>query len=114
MCFNSSLCFILFLLNTSNSHVFNIFNYVYLIPKLCARKHGREKLRNNGAYIVMRELHKVEENGSVAMAIEKLIHILIGDEPADHMENLKQVEIPEDIKTKFDEIDAKEEVEMGT
>lgn len=82
--------------------------------QLCTRKHGREKLRNNGAYVVMRELHKIEQNGSVAVAVEKLIHILIGDEPADHMENLKNVEIPEDIKAKFDEIDAKEDVERGT
>jgi len=104
----------LLLLNISYSHIFRIFTYVYFVPKLCTRKHGREKLRNNGAYVVMRELHKIEQNGSVAVAVEKLIHILIGDEPADHMENLKNVEIPEDIKAKFDEIDAKEDVERGT
>ena len=61
----------------------------------------------------MRELHKIEENERVATAIETLIHILIGDEPEDSMENLKQVEIPEDIKKQFDQIDAKEEESKG-
>ena len=61
----------------------------------------------------MRELHKIEQNERVATAIETLIHILIGDEPEDSMENLKQVEIPEDIKKRFDQIDAKEEESKG-
>lgn len=61
----------------------------------------------------MRELHKIEQNERVATAIETLIHILIGDEPEDSMENLKQVEIPEDIKKRFDQIDAEEEESKG-
>ena len=55
----------------------------------------------------------MEKNERVETAIETLIHILIGDEPEDNMENLKQVMIPEDIKKKFEQIDAKEEIEKG-
>ena len=59
----------------------------------------------------MRELHKIEQVERVATALEKLIHILIGDEPEEGMEDLKQVDIPEDIQKRFDDIDAKEKLE---
>lgn len=74
--------------------------------QLCARKAGRRKLRDNGTYIIMRELHKVEQVERVEAALEKLIHILIGDEPEESMENLKEVEIPKEIEKRFHEIDA--------
>ena len=53
----------------------------------------------------MRELHKVEESESVVTELEKLVQILIGDEPEEGMDNLKEVNIPEKIKMKFEEHD---------
>ncbi len=39
------------------------------------------------------------------MAIENLVQILIGDEPEDHMANLHEVEIPDDIRAQFEKRD---------
>lgn len=63
---------------------------------------------------MIRELHKVEKVDRVETVIEKLIHILIGDEPEESMENLRQVEIPEDIQKRFTEIDATLESQTGS
>ena len=61
----------------------------------------------------MRELHQVEKNDDVITALEKLIQILIGDEPEENMEDLKNVEIPTDIQKKFEEADAREREEKS-
>ncbi|XP_064460648.1 protein HGH1 homolog [Ornithodoros turicata] len=72
--------------------------------QLCATKDGRAKLRNNGAYYVMRELHKVESNKTVVATCEDLVDILIGDEPEPGMENLREVEVPPHLAEKFDKM----------
>ena len=55
----------------------------------------------------MRELHKWEKDEKVCEAIEKLVQVLIGDEPEDNMANLHEVEIPDDIKAQFEKSDEK-------
>ena len=55
----------------------------------------------------MRELHNVEKNEDVLLVLEKIIQILISDEPEKGMEDLKKVEIPDDIQQKFNEVDSK-------
>ena len=58
-------------------------------------------MRNNNAYIILRELHNWETDDEAKKACGNVIHVLIGDEPEQGMEDLKQVQIPEHIK--FDE-----------
>lgn len=45
--------------------------------QLCATKIGREYLRDNNAYIILRELHKWEKDPSVLLACENVVDILI-------------------------------------
>nr|XP_039256211.1 protein HGH1 homolog [Styela clava] len=61
---------------------------------LCADKPGRMILKNSGTYYIIRELHQweiengPEENGEQC---EKLVQILIADEPEPGMENLWEI-----------------------
>ena len=46
----------------------------------------------------MRELHAWEKDPAARAAEEKLIQLLIGDEPEEGMQNLREVDIPEDVE----------------
>ncbi|XP_066031047.1 protein HGH1 homolog [Chamaea fasciata] len=78
---------------------------------LAATKPGRRHLRSQGSYLVLRELHTWEKNPEVLSACEKLIQVLIGDEPEEGMENLLEVTIPEDVEKRLRELDREEEEE---
>ncbi|KAL3856536.1 hypothetical protein ACJMK2_011282 [Sinanodonta woodiana] len=91
---------------------------VEAIFQLCATKTGRSYVKSKNTYIIIREYHKWERRNdpSNEPAIMNLIDILIGDEPAPGMENLKAVEIPTDLMEKFkkeDEDDMKEILNEG-
>ena len=58
---------------------------------------GRLYLKDSGIYLVLRELHKWEKNASAKQACQNLVEILIADEPAPGMDNLRDVEIPADV-----------------
>lgn len=73
--------------------------------QLCCRGIGRNFLKDCGAYIIMREMFNKEENEKIIVTLEKLIQILIGDEPERSMENLKEVEIPLKVKKQLEELD---------
>lgn len=79
---------------------------------LTATKAGRLMLKDKNVYPIIRELHKWEKDVHVGAACEKLVQVLIGDEPEPGMENLMEVEIPEDVEKKLKEADVKEEVEL--
>ena len=54
----------------------------------------------------MRELHKWEKEDSVLITLEKLIQIIISDEPGDsELENLHKVSVPDELASKFYELD---------
>lgn len=72
---------------------------------LSATKAGRLLLRSRGTYVVLRELHRCETDPQVLEACEKLIQVLIGDEPEPGLENLLEVEIPADIEQKLRRVD---------
>ena len=55
-------------------------------------------MRKNNVYIILRELDNWEENEEAKEACLKVIHILIADEPHPSRQNLKEVNIPADIK----------------
>lgn len=55
-------------------------------------------IKEKMAYAILRELHQWEKNEEVILACEKLIQMLIGDEPEAGMENLRNVEIPDNYR----------------
>mgnify|MGYP002718856984 CR=1 FL=1 len=98
---------ILLLLSTSE------FRYDrFRVSFLLAAYTGRQALRNRGAYLVVRELHKVEQDQAVCQthrsltltdsqikdAVERLVSLIQGEEGAEtkneHIEELVQGEKP--------------------
>ncbi|XP_030585506.1 protein HGH1 homolog [Archocentrus centrarchus] len=79
---------------------------------LTATKAGRQTLKEKNVYPIMREFHRWEKDVHVTAACEKLVQVLIGDEPEEGMENLMEVEIPKDVEEKLKEADAKEREEL--
>lgn len=56
--------------------------------------------------MILRELHKWEKDENAKLACEKLVHILIADEPDEaSMRDLHQVQVPEDLAAKFYQYD---------
>ena len=58
-------------------------------------------MTDKNVYVILRELHKWEEDEEAKLACEKVIQVLISEEPEPGMENLKEVDIPENVR--FDE-----------
>ncbi|XP_026145499.1 protein HGH1 homolog [Carassius auratus] len=79
---------------------------------LTATKVGRQVIKNKNVYPIMREFHKWEKDPHVISSCEKLVQVLIGDEPEEGMENLMEVEIPKDVEEKLKELDTKEQEQM--
>ncbi|KAI3369298.1 hypothetical protein L3Q82_007551 [Scortum barcoo] len=79
---------------------------------LTATKAGRQTLKDKNVYPIMREFHHWEKDVHVTAACEKLVQVLIGDEPEQGMENLMEVEIPENVEEKLKEADVKEQQEL--
>lgn len=75
---------------------------------LCATARGRQTLRGKQVYPLMRELHKWESTEEGKRSVEKLIHVLIGDEPQSGMDNLMEVKIPEEVEEQLREADLQE------
>lgn len=83
------------------------------IMLLTATAPGRKHVRDQGAYLILRELHSWESEPDVRVACEKLIQVLIGDEPEVGMENLLEVQVPEDVERQLQELDQQEEQELA-
>ncbi|NXA21353.1 HGH1 protein, partial [Ibidorhyncha struthersii] len=77
--------------------------------QLTATKAGRHVVREKGTYLVLRELHGWEREPEVLAACEKLIQVLIGDEPGPGMENLLEVTVPEEVEQQLQRWDREEE-----
>ncbi|XP_068789713.1 protein HGH1 homolog [Struthio camelus] len=82
---------------------------VEAVMLLTATKAGRHTVREKGTYLILRELHRWEKEPDVLSACEKLIQVLIGDEPGPGMENLLEVSIPEDVEQQLQRLDRQEE-----
>lgn len=50
---------------------------------LCGTRSGRDKLRERGAYEVVRAAHKVEQDEDVRIAIERVVNLLMREEGQD-------------------------------
>ncbi|XP_051932531.1 protein HGH1 homolog [Hippocampus zosterae] len=79
---------------------------------LTATKDGRRTMKDKNVYVIMREFHRWEKDPRVTTACEKLVEVLIGDEPEQGMENLLEVNIPEDVQEKLKEADVREQREL--
>ncbi|XP_067282134.1 protein HGH1 homolog [Pseudorasbora parva] len=79
---------------------------------LTATRAGRDIMKNKNVYPIMREFHNWETDPHVVSACEKLVQVLIGDEPEEGMENLMEIEIPKDVEEKLKELDAKEQEQI--
>ncbi|XP_064124286.1 protein HGH1 homolog [Loxodonta africana] len=79
------------------------------IMLLTATATGRQQVRDQGAYLVLRELHSWEPEPAVRVTCEKLIQVLIGDEPERGMENLLEVQVPEDVEWQLQQLDRQEQ-----
>nr|CAG4641831.1 EOG090X08WK [Eurycercus lamellatus] len=71
------------------------------LTQLCTTKFGREYLRSKNTYVILRELHKWEKDENVIAPLEHLVNILIRYEHEIGHDNLKEVEVPEDLTEKF-------------
>jgi hypothetical protein len=79
-----------------------------LFFKTSSKKNCRDIIKKKNAYVIVRELHKWDKDEKVIETCEKLVAILIADEPEEYIENLHQVDIPENLSKKFFEYDAKD------
>ncbi|XP_014652799.1 PREDICTED: protein HGH1 homolog [Ceratotherium simum simum] len=79
------------------------------IMLLTATAPGRQQVRDQGAYLILRELHSWEPEPAVRVTCEKLIQVLIGDEPEHGMENLLEVQVPEDVEQQLQQLDRQEQ-----
>ena len=60
-------------------------------------------MRKFNVYVILKELFNWEVNEEVKKSCGKVIQVLIADEPEPSMQDLKQVQIPEEVRKKFDE-----------
>ncbi|XP_014448762.1 protein HGH1 homolog [Tupaia chinensis] len=82
------------------------------IMLLTATAPGRQQVRDQGTYLILRELHSWEPEPDVRAACEKLIQVLIGDEPERGMENLLEVQVPEDVEQQLQQLDCQEQEQL--
>ncbi|NWJ02723.1 HGH1 protein, partial [Crypturellus undulatus] len=80
--------------------------------QLTATRGGRRTVRAKGTYVVLRALHRVERDPGVLAACERLIQVLIGDEPGPGMDNLLQVTVPEELERQLRRMDLQEQQEL--
>lgn len=58
--------------------------------------------------MILRELHSWEPEPDVRVTCEKLIQVLIGDEPERGLENLLEVQVPEEVERQLQQQDHQE------
>ncbi|XP_013196395.1 protein HGH1 homolog [Amyelois transitella] len=75
------------------------------LVKFCTKREGREILRENGVYYILREYHKWEKDPQALLACENVVDILIQKEDEVGADDLSTVEVPDDMKEKFEKMD---------
>ncbi|XP_023346484.1 protein HGH1 homolog [Eurytemora carolleeae] len=78
------------------------------LTQLCSKRSAREILRKKNTYIILRELHKqarFEKDREVLLACENVIDILIKTEEEIAIENYHEVDVPEHLVQKFEQMD---------
>lgn len=75
------------------------------LTQLCATKKVREHFREKNIYVILREYHKWEQEKTILLACENLVDILIRTEEEIGVDNLKDLDVPEEYKEKFHKMD---------
>ncbi|XP_046735446.1 protein HGH1 homolog [Diprion similis] len=75
------------------------------LAQLCATREGREILRDKNVYVILREFHKWEKDRAVLLACENVVDILLKKEEEIGLDNLREVNIPEEYEEKFKKMD---------
>ena len=88
-----------------NSRYLFLWFSLVLFLQLCCTEFGRTYLRDHGAYLILRELHKWETDPAARLACENTVDPLIQDEPPEHLKDLKKVEVPDHLVEEFNKID---------
>ncbi|XP_051467380.1 protein HGH1 homolog [Apus apus] len=76
---------------------------------LTATQAGRDVVRAKGTYLVLRELHRWEREPPVLRACQRLVQVLIGDDPGPGMENLLEVQVPPEVEQELLRLEREEE-----
>lgn len=80
------------------------------LNQLCATRKAREFLRSKGTYEILRELHKWEASDAgdklCLLACENVVDILIRTEDEIGEDDLKTMDVPNDLVDKFNKMDA--------
>ncbi|XP_060532899.1 protein HGH1 homolog [Cylas formicarius] len=76
------------------------------LTQLCSKKVNRELIRSKNTYLILRELHKWETDKKALLACENLVDILIRTEDEIMEDNLKELQVPNDLATKFDKFNS--------
>ncbi|XP_063216436.1 protein HGH1 homolog isoform X2 [Bacillus rossius redtenbacheri] len=79
------------------------------VYKLCARKLTREILRAKNAYVILREYEKWEEDLELSDMVSVVVNLLIQTEDEIGADFLPGLNIPEEIKTKFENTSCQQE-----
>lgn len=74
------------------------------ITQLCAVRKNREYIREKNAYVILRELHKWEKDKKALLCCENLVDILIRTEDEIGEDDLKLVDVPDDVREKLDKL----------
>ncbi|XP_050441206.1 protein HGH1 homolog [Adelges cooleyi] len=75
------------------------------LTQLCAKRDCREKIRDQGTYLILRELHKWEPNMELKLACENIVDILIKTEDEIGADNFHDLNVPEELLDKFAKMD---------
>lgn len=78
---------------------------IEILNRLCTKQKCRETLRGRGVYYVLREYHKWEKDPKTLLACENVVDILIRKEDEIGVEDLTSLDVPEDMKEKFEKMD---------
>ena len=73
--------------------------------QLCATRKGRENIRNQKVYVILRELHRQEQDQTVRLACENVVDLLIKKEEEIGLDNYKEVSVPDEIVPQLEAID---------
>ncbi|XP_018431241.1 PREDICTED: protein HGH1 homolog [Nanorana parkeri] len=85
---------------------------VECLQLLGATREGRCILKERGVYLILRSLHSWETDPAMQRTCEKVIQVLIGDEPEPDLENLLEVTVPPEVEEQLKRLDEEEEREL--
>ncbi|KAK3872404.1 hypothetical protein Pcinc_022504 [Petrolisthes cinctipes] len=71
------------------------------LMQLCITRSGREVLRDQNLYLILREHHKWEEDRHCIMLNEDLVNLIVRTEQEIGEDDLSNVNVPEDLASKF-------------